>query len=316
MYTQAISPPADAAPAEHTQTGSVPPISRIESLIAVVVPFLGLVAAIYFLWGRGFSWLQLGLFLGMYCVSILGVTIGFHRLFTHRSFQTFRPIQFILAIAGSMAVEGPLVKWVANHRRHHQMSDRDGDPHSPYEFGTGILGMLKGLWHAHAGWLFCADQPGLARYVPDLLTDRALMITSRLFGLWVALGLLIPALIGWLVTGSWMGALFGFIWGGLLRVFLVHHVTFSINSICHIWGGRPFRSHDHSANNLVFGILGMGEGWHNNHHAFPTSARHGLKWWQIDVTYLIIWAMSRLGLAWKVHVPSAEAMMAKRVTSP
>jgi stearoyl-CoA desaturase (Delta-9 desaturase) len=212
-----------------------------------------------------------------------------------------------------MAVQGPLLKWVALHRRHHQHSDKEADPHSPHAYGSGVRGMLRGMWHAHIGWLLKPDGPGLRKYVVDLVPDRVVRAVSRLFPLWVAVGLLLPALLGGLIAGSWKGALLGFLWGGLARVFLVHHVTWSINSICHLWGSRPFRSHDESRNNVVFGILGMGEGWHNNHHAFPSSARHGLAWWQVDVSYWIIRGLAAVGLARNVRLPSAAAIEAKRV---
>jgi stearoyl-CoA desaturase (delta-9 desaturase) len=277
---------------------------RLVNLVAVVLPFLGLVAAFIFLWGRGFSWVELGLLLGMYVLTGLGITVGFHRLFTHRSFETGGVVQFILAALGSMAVQGPLLKWVAVHRCHHQYSDQDDDPHSPHSRGRGLFGLLRGLWHAHLGWLFRPDPPHLFRYVKDLLQSGPLRVASALFPLWVLVGLLIPTILGFLLAGGWMGALLGFVWGGLARIFLVHHVTWSVNSICHLWGGQPYDVNDHSRNNFVIGVLSLGEGWHNNHHAFPTSARHGLRWWQIDVSYYVIRALALVGLAWKVRVPA------------
>lgn len=283
-------------------------LMRLVILLAVVIPPMGLVVGIVLLWGSGVDWIHLGLLVGMYVLTILGVTVGYHRLFTHRAFETIRPIRIGLAILGSMAVQGPLLKWVAVHRRHHQLSDAPGDPHSPHVHGQGIGRMLRGMWHAHVGWLFRADVPGLRRYVQDLLPDRPLRAVSALFPLWVAMGLLIPAVLGGVLTGTWLGALLGFLWGGLARIFLVHHVTWSINSICHLWGERPFYSRDESRNNFVFGILGLGEGWHNNHHAFPTSARHGLFWWQIDLSYWVIKGLAAVGLAWKVRLPSAQLM--------
>jgi stearoyl-CoA desaturase (delta-9 desaturase) len=280
---------------------------------AVILPFLGLVAAIVLLWGWGwFSWLDLGLMVGLYALSGLGVTVGYHRLFTHRSFQAGAVVKATLAILGSMAVEGPVVKWVAAHRSHHQHSDKPGDPHSPHQHGSGFWATLGGLWHAHTGWLFEPDEPNLAHYVPDLLADRPVRRISSLFVLWVALGLLIPAIIGGLVTGTWLGALLGLIWGGLVRIFVLHHVTWSTNSVCHIWGTHPYRSHDESRNNPIFGLLGMGEGWHNNHHAFPTSARHGLRWWQLDASYLVIRLLALVHLARDLHVPDADTMKSKR----
>jgi stearoyl-CoA desaturase (Delta-9 desaturase) len=289
---------------------------RITMLVVVIVPFLGLIAGILLLWGHGFSWEQLVIFLAMYLLSGLGMTVGFHRLFTHRSFETVRPVKLILGILGSMSVEGPLLKWVATHRRHHHFSDTADDPHSPHVYGTGFMPMLRGFWHAHLGWVFGPESPGLTGYIKDLLPDRLLRVVSTLFPLWAIMGLLIPAVLGGLLTMTWLGVLMGFLWGGLARIFFVQHMTFSINSICHIWGGRPLRSRDESRNNMVFGILGFGEGWHNNHHAFPTSARHGLKWWQIDLSYLVIRAMKAVRLAWKVRVPRVEAIAAKLREDP
>jgi stearoyl-CoA desaturase (delta-9 desaturase) len=286
----------------------VPVHAEITMLLVVILPFLGLIAGIALLWGHGFSWAQLGVFLGMYFLTALGITVGYHRLFTHRAFEATRPVKLILALLGSMAVEGSLCKWVATHRLHHNRSDTPDDPHSPNLYGNGILATLRGFWHAHVGWMFDADSPNLSRYVRDLLPDRLLCAVSKLFPLWAVVGLLIPTLLGGLLTWSWFGALVGFVWGGLARVFLVHHVTFSINSVCHLWGRRPFRTQDQSRNNLVFGVVGLGEGWHNNHHAFPNSARHGLKWWQIDVSYLVIRLLEMLRLARNVRTPQATSI--------
>jgi stearoyl-CoA desaturase (delta-9 desaturase) len=278
------------------------------NLVAVVAPFLGLVAAAVCLWGRGFSWVYLGLLLGMYSLTALGITVGFHRLFSHRAFETNRVIQLFLAALGSMAAEGPLLKWVALHRCHHQYSDQPNDPHSPHQHGQSLGGLLRGLWHAHVGWVFLADPPDLPHYVKDLRQSRLLRTASTLFPLWVAIGLLIPAALGGLLTGTWMGAVFGLLWGGLARIFLVHHVTWSVNSVCHLSGCRPFRTNDHSRNNFLFGILALGEGWHNNRHAFPTSARHGLRWWQIDLSYWVIRVLALLGLARKVVLPARRPL--------
>jgi stearoyl-CoA desaturase (Delta-9 desaturase) len=237
----------------------------------------------------------------MSALTALGITVGYHRLFTHRSFETNRTVQFVLAILGSMAVEGPLLKWVAVHRRHHQYSDTLDDPHSPHKEGDGLFALMRGLWHAHVGWFFQPDAPDLPHYVKDLNQSGVLRTVSCLFPLWVILGVIIPAALGGLLTGTWIGALTGLLWGGLARIFLVHHVTWSINSICHLWGSQPFRTGDDSRNNFVFGVLGFGEGWHNNHHAFPTSARFGLRWWQIDLGYWFICALAVLGLATRVR---------------
>jgi stearoyl-CoA desaturase (delta-9 desaturase) len=281
---------------------------KVLTLVVVVVPFLGLLAAVASVWGWGFSWVEFGVLAGMYLLTAVGITVGFHRLFTHRAFDANRVVQFILAALGSMSVEGPLLKWVAQHRRHHQYSDHVGDPHSPHTEGRGVLGLLRGFWHAHVGWLFRGDPPDLGHYAKDLRQSRVLRVVSALFPLWVTAGLLLPAVVGGLLTVSWWGALAGLIWGGLVRIFLVHHVTWSINSVCHLWGGRPFQTDDQSRNSYLFGVLGLGEGWHNNHHAFPTSARYGLRWWQIDVGYWFIRALSLVGLAWNVKLPEKIRM--------
>ena len=300
--------------AHHHRRAELAPISRatrIVNVLAVTLPFLGFVAAMIYFWGWGLNWIHMSVFLFLFSATGAGVTVGFHRYFTHKSFETYRPIQFLLAVFGSMAVEGPVIKWVAQHRRHHQHSDDDFDPHSPHVHGDTVLGTLQGFWHAHAGWLFQPDMKNFSRYVKDLLQDRMIRWVSQTFTYWVALGLLIPTVLGGVLTLSWSGALIGFLWGGLARIFLVHHITWSINSVCHIWGAQPFRSHDHSRNNVIFGFLAFGEGWHNSHHAFPTSARHGLFWWQLDISYLMIRTLQLLGLAWNVRLPKPEQMKAK-----
>lgn len=305
------APATESVQPERKQT----PISlqlRIVNLCAVTLPFVGFIAAIVLLWGVAFSWIYLALFAGMYMATAVGITVGYHRLFTHRSFKTNRVVTAILAALGSMAVEGPVLQWVAVHRSHHQHSDEHDDPHSPHTHGSGLWNVIRGMWHAHVGWLFRGNPRGLSKYARDLREDPLVYRMSQLFPLWVLLGLLIPALLGGLLTWSWTGALLGFIWGGLVRIFFVHHVTWSINSVCHIWGSRPFRSNDHSRNNAIFGILALGEGWHNNHHAFPTSARHGLAWWQLDIAYLIILGMSKVGLAQDIRLPPADRVAAKR----
>jgi len=286
---------------------------KVVNLAAVVIPFAGLVVAIALLWGVAFNWVHLAILGGMYLATAVGITVGYHRLFTHHSFKTSQPVTAILAALGSMAVEGPVLDWVAVHRRHHQHSDQHDDPHSPHVHEAGVLGTLRGLWHAHMGWLLHRRFDDMGRYTRDLRKDKLVCWMSRLFPLWVLVGLLAPAALGGVLTLSWTGVLLGFIWGGLVRVFLVQHVTWSINSVCHIWGTHPFRCHDESRNNAIFGVLALGEGWHNNHHAFPTSARHGLRWWELDMSYMIIWAMSKIGLAQDVRIPTKDRIVAKRI---
>jgi stearoyl-CoA desaturase (Delta-9 desaturase) len=287
--------------------------------LAVTLPFVGLIAAMVLLWGYHFKTIHLVVLAVGYLLTAIGITVGYHRLFTHKSFETYAPVKFVLAVLGSMAMEGPVLQWVAQHRRHHQHSDDHDDPHSPHTHGNGFKNMLKGIFHAHVGWVMKPDAPGLQRYVADLMQSRMLRWVNSTFFVWAGLGMLIPAVIGGLFgsptgeTWSWMGALIGFLWGGAVRIFLVHHVTWSINSVCHIWGSQDFKSHDESRNNPVFGILALGEGWHNNHHAFPASARHGLKWWQLDISYLIIKGLEAVGLVWKVRTPAVEHMARKRI---
>jgi len=289
---------------------------RVLTMVAIILPTLGVVTAAFTVWGWGFQWVDLGLLLGMYAATMLAITVGFHRLFTHGAFETNRLTQLLFAVVGSMAVQGSLFHWVAVHRRHHQFSDKANDPHTPYPLKGGWRGLLKGIWHAHIGWFFEADTPNISRYVHDLEKSRALRVVSRLFPLWIVLGLALPAALGGWMTGTWRGALTGLIWGGLVRVFVVYHISWSINSACHLWGARPFESGDLSRNNFLFGVLAMGEGWHNTHHAFPNSARHGLRWWQLDASYWLIKALSWMKLAWNLRLPSEQAQTLKRRLAP
>ncbi len=281
--------------------------TRMATFIAITIPLLGVIATPFFMWGWGFGWVDLSLLIGMYFLTAIGITVGFHRLFVHRSFETSMPVKFVLAMFGSMAVQGSLLRWVAQHRRHHRYSDTLNDPHSPHHHGHGVLGLIRGFWHAHIGWAFKSDPIGLEHYVKDLSASRTIRVVSSLFPVWIVLGLFIPALLGGLLSGTWGGVLTGLIWGGLVRLFLVHHVTWSVNSACHLWGLQPYKNEDESRNNLVFGVLALGEGWHNTHHAFPSSARHGLRWWQIDVSYWVIYILNMFGLAWSVKLPKKEA---------
>ncbi|MCP3860770.1 MAG: acyl-CoA desaturase [Phycisphaeraceae bacterium] len=292
--------------------------SRIANLFAILLPMVGLVVGIVYFWGNGVSWPQLALMTVMYIITGMGITVGYHRLFTHKSFSAGPVVTTIIGIIGSMAAEGSLLRWCAAHRRHHQFSDHEGDPHSPHlhDHGHGLRGIISGFWHAHMGWIF--DPPGesLDRYVPDLIRDRRIRAISEWFPAWVALGFVIPALLGGLLNLAigapfWTGVFLGFIWGGLVRVMVVHHITWSVNSVCHIWGSQPYRSGDESRNNVVVGVLALGEGWHNNHHAFPTSARHGLEWWQFDSSWLVIRGLQAIGLVRNVRVPTAERKAAK-----
>jgi stearoyl-CoA desaturase (delta-9 desaturase) len=263
-------------------------------------------------WGWGLTWLDVALFAAFYVPTILGVTVGYHRHFTHGSFKATRPLRIALAIVGCMAIQGPVVQWVADHRRHHAFSDRAGDPHSPWRYGTDTRALLRGMFHAHLGWLFDRRQTNAQRYAPDLLKDRPLRITSRLFVVWAFLSLALPAVIGGLVTGTWFGAWTAFFWAGLVRTALSHHVTWSINSLCHTIGSRPFTSRDRSTNLWPLALLSMGESWHNLHHADPTCARHGVLRGQVDISARVIWVFEKLGWARDVKWPDPVRLAAKR----
>ena len=293
---------------------------KLSNLTGAVLPFLAFIAAIVLLWNRIVDWSDLAVLAVMYFLAGFGVTVGFHRLLTHRSFQTFKPVEYLLAALGSMAVQGPVISWVADHRKHHAHTDEEGDPHSPHVgHAGGLKGSLQGLWHAHMGWLF--DSHGRAeakRYARDLVEDPGMRAINRNFLAIVFVGLALPFGLGYAIDGTLVGGLTGLLWGGFVRIFMLHHVTWSINSVCHFFGRRRFDVDDHSTNVLWLALPSMGESWHHNHHAFPRSARHGLRWWEIDLTGLVIRAMKRLRLAWNVVeiTPERQAQLQQRVASP
>ena len=278
---------------------------QIGNVLGVVLPVVGLVVAVVLLWDELVGPGPLVVTGVMYVLTGLGITVGFHRLLTHRSFATVRPIRAALAILGSMAVQGPVINWVADHRKHHTFADEDGDPHSPHTTRRkGLIGALTGLAHAHVGWLFTdAGRADRARYARDLVTDPVIRFVDATFALWVALGLLIPFAAGFILTGTLVGALIVLLWGGLVRIFLLHHVTFAINSLCHFLGRRRFATADESRNVFWLAPLSFGEAWHNNHHAFPTSAFHGLRLRELDPGGWLIALLEKLGLAWDVRRP-------------
>ncbi|MDQ2709964.1 MAG: acyl-CoA desaturase [Actinomycetota bacterium] len=284
--------------------GSRSPVQHFVIYLFVLVPMLAFAAAIPVAWGWGVHWHDLGLLAAFYVVGCLGITVGYHRYFTHRSFKARPWLRVALAITGSLAIQGSVVHWVADHRRHHAFSDKEGDPHSPWLFGTSPLAVARGFVHAHFGWLFDRRETNFKRFVPDLLADRAIMRVDRSFGWLVLASLLLPAVIGGLVTRSWLGALTAFFWAGLVRMGALHHVTWSINSICHMIGRRPFASRDQSRNFWPLAILSMGESWHNSHHADPTCARHGVLRGQIDISARLIWLFEKLGWARDVRWPN------------
>jgi stearoyl-CoA desaturase (delta-9 desaturase) len=285
---------------------------RVAIALFIGVPFAGLIAAVPVAWGWGLDWHDLVIAAFMYAISGHGVTIGFHRLFTHRSFKAVRALRVALAIAGSLAVEGPVIRWVADHRRHHKFSDKEGDPHSPWRYGNDLAALVKGLVFAHMGWLFDVEQTDQKQYAPDLLGDRAILRVSRAFPWLVTASLLVPPLIGGLWAWSWQGAATAFFWGTLVRISLLHHVTWSINSICHAVGERPFNSRDKSGNVWWLAVLSMGESWHNLHHADPTSARHGVLRGQVDSSARMIWLFEKFGWARDVRWPTMARVEARR----
>jgi stearoyl-CoA desaturase (delta-9 desaturase) len=282
--------------------------AHISVYVFVIVPFLALLCAVAVAWGWGLSWADVIQAMVWYVLTCLGVTVGYHRYFTHGSFKTKRWMRIVLAVAGSLAVQGPILHWVADHRRHHAYSDREGDPHSPWLFGASPVAVARGFWHAHMGWLFTRDLTNQQRFAPDLLADRDIRIVHRLFGLCTLVTLAAPAVVGGLVTWSWWGAVTAFFWAGLVRMACLHHITWSVNSICHMIGDRPFRAHDRSANFWPLAILSMGESWHNSHHADPTCARHGVRRGQIDISARMIWLFEKLGWVHDVRWPSMRRL--------
>ena len=272
------------------------------------LPMLALIAAVPLAWGWGLSWLDVGLAAGFYLVSALGVTAGFHRYFTHRAFKANRGLRIGLAIAGSLALQGDVISWTADHRRHHAFTDKEGDPHSPWLFGDTPAALARGFLHAHLGWLFGRDRTNADRFAPDLLTDPDIARISRLFPLLTAASLATPALLGGLITMSWWGALTALFWAGLVRVSVLHHITWSINSICHMVGERPFAAQGRATNFWPLAILSMGESWHNLHHADPTCARHGVRPGEIDITARVIRVLEKLGWAHHVRWPTPQRL--------
>jgi stearoyl-CoA desaturase (delta-9 desaturase) len=290
-------------------------ISQVVTLVAVVVPPLGLVSAMGLLWGVGFRPLDLALFAGFYVLCAFGITVGFHRHFTHRGFEARMPVRVALAVLGCMTMQGPITQWVTDHRKHHALSDRPGDPHSPHVgHGEGLAGAVRGFVHAHVGWMFSNLGMEQGReYGKDLYDDRVIRAIDRLYLLWVVLTLGLPFAIGYAVGGTVGAGLEGLVWGGLIRIAAYQHATFSVNSICHMFGRKEYRSRDEARNNWLVALLVFGEGWHNNHHAFPVSARHGLGRWQLDPSWWVIRGLERLGLVWDVRVPDVAQRERRRV---
>jgi stearoyl-CoA desaturase (Delta-9 desaturase) len=290
-------------------------LERNANIAAVIVPFVGVILAAVLLWNDFLGPRDLAIFAVLYLASAIGVTVGYHRLLTHRAFETKTWLRYTLAVLGSLSVQGGVIDWVADHRKHHTFTDEEGDPHSPHAgVGKGMRGMVTGLWHAHVGWLFeTHGQASSKRYAPDLVKDPLMRRINRGFPLIALASLVVPFLAGFALSGGSLvaGGLSALLWGGLVRIFLVHHITWSINSICHFFGRRRFSTDDHSTNVFWLALPSLGEAWHHNHHAFPRSAFHGLRWYELDPSGWLILGMERVGLAWDVVKVSPERASAK-----
>jgi len=281
----------------------------------LVVPSIGAMAAIYWAVTRGISIATIAVFFAFYVLTTVGLTVGFHRLFTHKAFKPTPSARAVLAVLGMMAAEGPLLFWVASHRRHHAFSDTADDCHSPCMHGRSLVGRTKGLWHAHFGWMLKGEITNVPMFAKDLLQDSIVPALNRYYSLWVLLGLAIPAAIGSIAPGGWEGALEGLLWGGLFRVFFVHQITWGLNSLNHVFGSRRYASNDNSRNIGWLALVTMGEGWHNNHHAYPSSAKFGHKWWELDAGFALIRTLQLCGLCTDVQYPNPEALARKRETT-
>ncbi|MEA2378061.1 MAG: hypothetical protein QOK00_1760 [Thermoleophilaceae bacterium] len=310
--------PAGANDEVGIDPGEVQPVShetadRIATGTITALPFIALGIVCWQAWSDLLRWSDVAVFLIMYVLTGLGVTVGFHRHLTHRSFKTSRPLRGLLAILGSVAIEGPVISWVADHRKHHTYSDQEGDPHSPHVgHGGGLRGALKGLAHAHVGWLFIHTHRGARkRYAPDLIDDPVVSFVDRTFLVWVLAGFLAAFGLGYAIGGTLDAALTGLLWGAGVRMLVVHHVTYSINSLCHFFGRQRFPTEDESRNLFWLALPTFGESWHNNHHAFPTSAEHGMRRWEIDPSAIVIRGLERLGLVWDVVRIDRERQAAK-----
>lgn len=301
-------------PEPRRKTISSPYIHKLQRrhfLLFDIAPIIGTVVAVAFLWVHPFGGTELGLLLGFWLLTGLGVTVGYHRLFTHRTFKTTPAVQAVLAVLGSMAGQGAVISWVALHRRHHEYSDREGDPHSP----NLAESRWKGLLHSHFLWMRRHEYPNVVHYAPDLIKNRALVKVARGYYWWVALGLAVPALVGGLVDLSWQGAVSGLLWGGLVRIFVLEHIVWAINSFLHMWGTRPYESRENSRNGGIFALLTLGESWHNNHHAFPESPSFGLDWYRLDPGLWLIRSLQAVGLAWDLKIPTDERRESRRIRS-
>jgi stearoyl-CoA desaturase (Delta-9 desaturase) len=314
LVSSELGPRIDAPPVPDNVTvdqGFLRGPQKWHAIAISILPLGGTLLAIGLAVTNGMSALDIALFVGMYAVTMLGISVGYHRHFSHRSFKAKMAVRVALAAAGSMAAQGSLSYWVANHRRHHQYTDRPGDIHSPYYDDERELGVVEGFWHSHMGWTFGHRMTNSLTFAKDIYRDPAIAAANRLYYVWVALGLVIPTMIGGLASQSFYGTLTGFLWGGLARMFFCYHFTNGIDSVTHIFGTRPFKTHDYSTNNVFWAIPTMGEGWHNNHHAFPSSVAFGLRWWQVDMGAWLVRGLRALGLVWDVNAANPAIIAAK-----
>jgi stearoyl-CoA desaturase (delta-9 desaturase) len=322
MDSAARLPELDQIPQDKSQTKDVkrkaissPYFHRLQRkhfLMFDVLPVLGVILAGIMAFYIPVSGVDIGLFIAFWALTGIGVSVGYHRYFTHRSFKARPAVAVALTILGSMAGQGALLSWVAMHRRHHELSDQPGDPHSPNLQGPGFKGLIKGLVHSHFTWMKEHDYPNVAYYAPDLIRDPLIAKTARHYYTWVILGLIAPAILGGLLSQSLWGVVSGFLWGGAVRMFVVGHIIWSINSLLHRFGTRPYQSRDHSRNGGLFGLFTFGESWHNNHHAFPESPSFGLQWAAFDPGYWFIRGLSLVGLTWDLRVPTVQRRTSRK----
>jgi stearoyl-CoA desaturase (delta-9 desaturase) len=313
--TEASAPGSSARPLRRARVlhdDTIRAAQRKHFYLFDLAPLVACVGAVVVLSRTGVTAVDWSIFVVMWILNLIGIEIGFHRLFSHGAFQCTEKVKAALVVLGSMGAQGPVISWASNHRHHHQVSDTPEDSHSPHHGGPGPLGWLNGFWHAHLGWKYDYPYPSPSHYTPALVKDRTVLLTSRRYYWWIALGLVVPAIAGGLATLSFEGALRAGLLGGVVRLVLGQHATWCINSFCHLFGQRPFRTGDKSTNNAWLALPSMGGSWHNNHHAFPTTANNGIEWWQIDLCYGVIRLLERFGLIWDVKVPSAELIESKR----
>jgi len=293
------------------QAAAKPASRQLITYIVVLLPTVAFAYGMYLVWENRVTTLDLILLGIMFVLTLVGIEGGYHRLISHRAFKTHPLVRNLFVIFGSMASQGPVIFWASTHRQHHAYTDEAGDPHSPVVGGKGFFGRISAFTYGHCRWLFANENSDWARFAADLIKDKSLFRLNQAYFTWVLLGLIIPAIIGGIATLTWEGAFGGLLWGGLIRIFLVHHTVWSVNSLCHLFGSQPFAVGGNSKNNLLLALPSLGGAWHNNHHAFPRTASNSFKWWQIDIIGLIIVGLSRIDLAWDLYIPSRQSILDK-----